>query len=149
VYRLEFLQPDGRWTGPYCAEYMTVAAFDIRDRLIAEHTADDPRRPWPDPQIFASNPGRDRYVCGAMSVVGLADWFGQWFEPLLCQGGHLGSYDVPEEAIAVRDGLQVIYMQRQGLLRDRLGKPVLPDLLVCRVHPTKLPHLDSNQGHGD
>jgi hypothetical protein len=135
VYRLEFLQPDGRWTGPYCAEWMTATAFEIRDILIAEHGQDDPKRPWPDEQIFLNHPGADRYVCGTPSLPGLSAWFGKLFHPLIEQGAHLATYDVSVEAIAVREPSQVIYMQRQGVLRIRIGKPIEPEHLVHRIHP--------------
>lgn len=138
MYRLEFLQPDGRWCGPYCAEYMTARGFELRDLMMAEHLIDDPGRPWPDPEIFARSPGGDRYVCGTASIPDLTWWFGHWLHPLMHEGGHLGSYEVPQAAVAVNDGAQIIYMQRQGVMHRRIGTPVDPQLLIERFHPNKL-----------
>lgn len=136
VYRLEFLQPDGRWTGPYCAEWMTERAFEIRAEMVAAHTEDDVQRPWPDRRIFLANPGPDRYVCGTLSEPALRDWFGRWFAPLMEEGGHLAIYTLPASAPAVMDGQQVIYMQRQAIFFGRFGYPSDHLELVQRIHPT-------------
>lgn len=138
VHRLEFLQPDGRWCGPYCAEFMTPEAFDIRDRMIAAHTEEDPQRPWPDPQIFAANPGQDRYVCGMTTFLSLGLWFGRAFRELIEQGGHVGKYLVHRNSIASIYLGQVVYMQRMAALVDRFGQEIPPERLVQRVHPDVL-----------
>jgi hypothetical protein len=138
VYRLEFWQPDGRWTGPYCAEYMTEAAFAIRDRMVPHHKTST-YHVFPDAAIFAANPGPDRYVCGATSMKLLRDWFGEYFMPFLGEGGHVGIYEVPEAAVAENDGLQVVYQQRQARLLNRRGKVMPPQhLLIEHIHPDKL-----------
>jgi hypothetical protein len=134
AWRLEFEQPDGRWTGPYCAEWMTERAFDIRGELIAAHVEGDVDRPWPAARIFAANPGVDRYVCATLTWSGLRDWFGRWFDPLMDEGGHIGLYELPARAVALMDGRQVVYMQRQGLLVGRFGFPKQRPL-VERIHP--------------
>jgi hypothetical protein len=146
VWRLEFLQPDGRWTGPYCAEHMTERAFEIREHLIAEHLPDDATRPWPDSKLFIDNPGRDRFVCGANSLPALTRWFGQWFLPLLREGGQIAAYDIPMDAIGHRDGYQTIYRQRMAVLRARVNIPRERLGLVERIHPTKdQPHQDQRR----
>jgi hypothetical protein len=139
VYRLEFEQPDGRWTGPYCAEWMTQRAFEIREELIAAHIEGDLDRPWPPERIFADNPGTDRYVCGTSTGLALRDWFGRWFSLLVVEGGHVAIYDVPLEAVALMDGKQIVYMQRQGTLFGRYGRPAQSLQLVQRIHPSKVP----------
>lgn len=138
VFRLEFFQPaERRWTGPYCAEWMTPRAFEIREAMMVTHIEGDPERPWPDSAIFLANPGVDRYVCGTSTLLGLQSWFGRWLGPLLAEGGHVGTYEVPAEAVGVRDGQQIVYQQRRAVLLDRFGTPVDRDLLVHRIHATK------------
>lgn len=137
VFRLEFCQPDGRWTGPYCAEYMTPEAFEIRDRMLVEHHEHDERRPWPDDQIFLDNPGRNRYVCGTTTYAALQDWFEGYLQEFMKQGGLVGQYSVPQDAIGDIDGRQVIYMQRKAMLVLRAGTHVDPERLVERIHPSK------------
>lgn len=138
IFRLEFLQPDGRWTGPYCAEYMTKGAFAIRDAMAPQHK-NSAYHSFPDPQIFAKNPGRDRYVCGTMSIKQLVAWFGEYLVPFIDEGGHVGIYEVPEAAIAENDGRQIVYQQQQARLLIRHGAFVPPRrLLVERIHPDKL-----------
>jgi hypothetical protein len=138
IFRLEFLQPDGRWTGPYCAEYMTAGAFAIRDRMAAYHKNSD-YHAFPDAQVFANNPGKDRYVCGVDSMEKLQEWFGEYFVPFLAEGGHIGVYGVPEEAIVENDGRQIVYQQRRGQLISREGTYTTPGhLLLERIHPDKL-----------
>lgn len=51
VYRLEFLQPDGRWTGPYCAEYMTITAFEVREEMIEKHR-NSVNHTYPDAEVL-------------------------------------------------------------------------------------------------
>lgn len=121
VYRLEFLQPDGRWTGPYCAEYMTRRAFELRVKMNKSHLT---TRPFPNEQIFADNPSVDRYVCGSGSVQALFAWFGGYLRLFLQEGGHIGVYRVPARAIVLNDGKQIVYQQRHGLLISRSGSPV-------------------------
>jgi hypothetical protein len=117
---------------------MTPRAFEIRKWLIEEHGPDDPNRPWPDPTVFAMNPGVNRYVCGTLELVDLAVWFGRHFHPLLSEGGHLAVYEVPKDAVDSVNGQQVVYMQRQGVLQDRAGITVAPERLVHRVHPNAI-----------
>jgi hypothetical protein len=137
VYRLEFLQPDGRWTGPYCAEWMTERAFEIRSAMLVDHHRGDARRPWPDEGIFLSNPGPDRLVCACLTQPRLREWFGRWFDDLLDEGGHVGVYDLPTTIPVFMDGHQVIYMQRLAGLVDRVGHEP-PSPLVNRLHPSQL-----------
>jgi hypothetical protein len=137
VWRLEFEQPDGRWTGPYCAEWMTERAFEIRRELILAHLEGDVDRPWPADRIFTANPGPDRYVCATLTESGLRKWFGRWFDPLMDEGGYIGSYDVPATVPVIMDGRQVIYMQRLAQLHGRFGYPTDRLRLVQRIHPTK------------
>lgn len=137
AHRLEFLQPDGRWTGPYCAEWMTAQAFEIREHLNAEHGRDSESRVWPDGRIFAASPGVDRYVCATPSLDALQWWFGRWYSPLVNQGGFVSRYLVPQNAIALHDTTQVIYMQRRATLLDRTGEHVQPERLVEKIHPNK------------
>lgn len=143
VYRLEFLQPDGRWTGPYCAEWMTPAAFGVRERMLEQHRTSE-YHTFPDKQIFANNPGKDRYVCGSASEELLRVWFGEYMEPFLGKGGHIGIYDIPNQAIRHDDGMQVVYQQRQAKLISRSGKPVSSELLIEKIHPTKRPTLNES-----
>lgn len=138
VHRLEFSQPDGRWTGPYCAEWMTRRAFEIREQLKAEHGPDSPGRAWPESRIFADNPGANRYVCGSPSLTALRWWFGRWYGPLLEEGGFVSTYRVPRDAVAHRDASQVVYMQRRGLLMSRVGDHVPVEQLVEKIHPDKI-----------
>lgn len=134
VYRIEFLQPDGRWTGPYVAEYMTAKAFALRDAMMKDHEI---TRPYPISATFAHNPGLDRYVCASPSLMALRAWFGAFLPLLQEQGGHIGVYEVPTVAIAEQDDQQVVYMQRQAVCLSRKGTPVNSDLLVARFHPDK------------
>ncbi|HSX32224.1 MAG TPA: hypothetical protein VLF43_03105 [Candidatus Saccharimonadales bacterium] len=136
VYRLEFLQPDGRWTGPYCAEWMTPAAFEIRERMLEPHRNSE-YHAFPDEQIFIKNPGKDRYVCGSSSEALLYVWFGEYMKPFLAEGGHIGIYDVPNQAITHDDSKQIVYQQRQATLILRSGTPVETKLLIEKIHPTK------------
>lgn len=124
VWRLEFLQPDGRWTGPYCAEYLTDRAYKLRQRMCAEHR-DNAARPWPCEQVFANNPGRHRYVCGSHSFLGLLEWFESYLALFFQEQGHVSYYDVPEAAVAERDSFQVVYQQRQAVLIHRFGKQTI------------------------
>lgn len=91
VYRLEFLQPDGRWTGPYCAEWMTPRAFEIRDAMAPDHKTSG-YHTSPDAELFACNPRENRYVCGSASMELLESWFGDYLEPFLAEAGHIGIY---------------------------------------------------------
>lgn len=138
VYRLEFLQPDDRWTGPYCAEWMTPAAFAVRERMLLPHRNSD-YHTFPDERIFANNPGKNRYVCGSASKELLYQWFGEYMEPFLAEGGHIGIYDIPDQTIKHNDGRQVVYQQRQAKLITRSGVPVNPSSLVEKIHPNKKP----------
>jgi hypothetical protein len=135
VYRLEFLQPDGRWTGPYTAEYMSAKAFILRDKMMIDHKV---HRPYPPADIFAKSPGRNRYVCASLSMESLTSWFGKYLKLLEDQGGHVGIYRVPLSAIAQRDDWQVVYQQRQAICLSRSGAPLDPELLVERFHPDKV-----------
>ena len=134
VFRLEFLQLDGRWTGPYSAEYMTSEAFVIRDEMLRAHRR---TRSFPNDDVFAANPGVDRYVCGSPSMKSLVRWFESYLLPLQDQGGNLGEYEVPDDAVSQIDGEQVVYQQRRSALVRRTGSSVDPDLLICRIHPSK------------
>lgn len=138
VYRMEFSQPDGRWTGPYCAEWMTPEAFEIRKHLNAEHGPDSPSRTWPDSRIFLDSPGANRYVCGSPSMSALQWWFGRWYAPLLREGGFVATYQVPRDAVAHRDTTQVVYMQRRATLTSRVGEHVPVERLVEKIHPNKI-----------
>lgn len=142
VYRIEFLQPDGRWTGPYTAEYMTPRAFELRYAMLK-----DPKitRPYPQAEIFANNPGKDRYVCASPSMSSLKTWFGDYLELLQMEGGHRGIYDVPQKAIAECYLEQVVYQQRQATLIKRTGTPIDPNLLQEQFHPNK---FLTNQARG-
>lgn len=130
VYRLEFLQPDGRWTGPYCAEYMTPRAFELRKRMNKTH---DTQRPWPNEAIFAANPGKDRYVCASSSMKELVRWFGGYLVHFIHEGGHVAVYEVPEGAIAQIDSQQIVYQQRQAVCLSRKGQPVALHLVVRKI----------------
>jgi hypothetical protein len=134
LYRLEFLQPDGRWTGPYCAEYMTAKAFELRDAMNTEHLR---TRVFPDATIFTNNPGKDRYVCASPSLQLLSQWFGSHMPGLIQEGGHIAIYEVPAAAIAWDDGLQIVYQQRRAVCVSRKGKAIDPVRLIERFHPTK------------
>ena len=94
---------------------------------------------FPDKQIFVDNPGKDRYVCGSASEELLLIWFGEYMELFLEAGGHIGIYDIPDQAIRHDDGKQVAYQQRQAKLISRSGKPVDLELLIEKIHPTKGP----------
>jgi hypothetical protein len=134
VYRLEFPQLDGRWCGPYCAEYLTERAFVVRDHMIAAHDKGDLHRPWPDERIFERSPGPDRYVCGTATLDKLVEWFQGYLVLLLREGGHLAVYDVPAQAIAAQDVGQVVYMQRQAQLLRRASRVYVdPASLVPRM----------------
>lgn len=140
VVRLEFEQPDGRWTGPYCAEYMTSRGFEVRDRMIKEHKSPGHGgRRFPDSNIFAANPGVDRYVCACRSLESLQVWFGAYFKDLLAEGGSVSTYEVSPQAVAWDDGWQIVYQQRQGVLVTRTVTP-LPSgsILEERFHPDKV-----------
>lgn len=135
AYRLEFEQPDGRWTGPYCSEYMTVAAFRVRDRMLRAHRR---TRRFPDAAIFAQNGGADRYVCATATMRGLLAWFGGFLPQLLRQGGRIAVYEVPAGAVAEDDGTQLVYQQRRGVLvRRGDASSTTTDALERRVHPSK------------
>ena len=139
VWRLEFEQPDGRWTGPYCAEWMTERAFEIRQEMLASHVETDPDRPWPSPRIFAENPGVDRYVCATLTESALVNWFGRWLDPLMEEGGYIGTYDLPATDSAIMVGKQqVLYMQRRARLHGRFGYPADHLRLIQRIHPSKV-----------
>jgi hypothetical protein len=134
VYRLEFLQPDGRWTGPYCAEWMTPKAFELREKMLQDHNIN---RPYPISETFARNPGKDRYVCASPSWRSLQEWFGKYLLLYLKEGGHIGVYNVPEEAIAEKDKRQIVYQQKGATYISREGSPIDPSLLICKIHPSK------------
>lgn len=137
IYRLEFLQPDGRWTGPYCAEYMTARAFDIRAKMLRHHNT-SPKHIFPDAQIFAANPGKDRYVCGSASMPKLFGWFGAYLALFMKEGGHIAVYEVPQAAIASIDDYQIVYQQRRSVLLRRKSARNLKQIeLVERIHPDK------------
>lgn len=131
VARLEFLQPDGRWTGPYSAEWMTLHGFSLRYSMLPSHLE---LRPAPDPRIYLDNPGVDRYVTACPSANALEHWFGEFLQPLLTEGGHIALYEVPLDAIAHDDGQQVVFQQRRGRLVSRSGSPVPQAELIHRVH---------------
>lgn len=92
---------------------------------------------FPDENIFAENPGKDRYVCGSATNELLEIWFGEYLEPFLGEGGHIGVYDIPTAAIWHDDGKQVVYQQRQATLIARSGKKIDASLLIEKIHPTK------------
>jgi hypothetical protein len=135
VYRLEFLQPDGRWTGPYTAEWITPAAFKLRKAMLKNHKV---TRPYPASSIFAKNPGKDRYVCASPSMGALKAWFGRYLGLYKAEGGHVGTYEVPVEAIAERDEEQIVYQQRQATLIVREGEPIKQVQLVEKLYETGL-----------
>jgi len=138
VYRLEFIQPDGRWTGPYCAEYMTARAFEIREKMLKLHNV-SPYHIYPAEQIFLKNPGIDRYVCASANMSKLLAWFGGYLGLFMKEGGHIGIYEIPDDAITWNDGNQVVYRQRQATLIQRRGRFV-PDQsqIVEKFHPSKI-----------
>src|SRR6266550_2360073 len=107
-YRLEFLQPDGRWTGPYTAEYMTPKAFELREGMLKDHKI---TRPYPYSETFANNPGKDRYVCASPSLEALKTWFGNYLNLFEDEGGHIGEYEIPEVAVTEYDEQQIVYQQ--------------------------------------
>lgn len=139
VYRLEFVQPDGRWTGPYCAEWLTARAFAQRELMIHEH-CDDVDHPHPDGAIFRASGGPDRYVCAMLSPGELFAWFGRFFDLLWNEGAHLGVYDVPLTAVAHHEAGQVVYMQRLATSVARVGCERQParDALKFHRHPSVL-----------
>lgn len=147
AYRLEFLQPDGRWTGPYCAEYMTREAFDARDLMNKVHTSKTHKlsRSFPDFKIFADNPGKDRLVCASPSKSGLYDWFEGYIDVFLVHGGHIGEYELPKGEIIWHDDKQLVYRQRAAKLIRREGKQVDFSLLKERFHPTKFPKVETTK----
>jgi hypothetical protein len=130
VYRLEFLQPDGRWAGPYFAEYMTEAAFTIRARMGPRHKV---CRPAPDPRIFLASPGWNGYVCGSPSMRALLGWFGRYLRALMREGGHIAVYTVPDAAVAWRDEQQIVYQQRQAVCVHRTGTPPAAPLVLRKL----------------
>lgn len=112
-WRLEFLGPDGRWTGPYCYS-PTLRAWLARKAMNEEHINDPERQAAPPNELFVKNPGKDRYVSGTRDLKGLLYWFGDWLEEFRDEGACVNLYDVPEHAIGYHDQYQIVYQQRQA-----------------------------------
>jgi len=53
------------------------------------------------------------------------------------EGGYIGIYTIPEEAIAEKDEQQIVYQQKQATCISRKGNPIDPGLLICKIHPSK------------
>lgn len=110
---------------------MTRDGFLARYAMLPAHLRD---RPTPKADIFAKNPGADRYVSACTSLVELQNWFGDHLDVLRPEGGHVAIYEVPDGAVAFNDGQQVAYQQSQAVLIKRTGTTVDPESLLHRVH---------------
>jgi hypothetical protein len=131
VFRLEFEQPPSmrtRWLGPYTAKWLTAEADDIATFLEAEHLRTRPH-PVSTPQLVTST-FENRYLCGCASMKELVDWFGDYFESLRAQGGHVGQYEMPDAAIVeLRDG-QLVFHQQSAAVISREGSPPAAPLVL-------------------
>jgi hypothetical protein len=117
---------------------MTEHAFEIRQKMLKFHNVSS-YHIYPDEQIFFKNPGGDRYVCASANMNKLLAWFGGYLRLFINEGGHIGIYEIPDEAVAWNDGNQVVYQQRQAILVQRRGR-LVPDQsqIVEKFHPSKI-----------
>lgn len=110
---------------------MTLRGFNTRYAMLPEHRRN---LPTPDTSLFLQSPGDDRLVTACLDGQGLHQWFSDYLPAFLDEGGHISAFDIPADAIAYEDDLQVAYRQRAATLVERTGTPVDPASLLHRVH---------------